>query len=97
MNDEDKDWFQQVINSVIAEEISEELANQILTLPHFVDFMRDAKEELFDDDDDDKGPAGDDEEVMAPKVYEMVCDFFNDYDVVYLIWIFLLSVEIRYM
>ncbi|KAH9487618.1 Dynein heavy chain 8, axonemal, partial [Bulinus truncatus] len=79
VNDEDKMWLQRIIMNVITEEIGAETAQLLLSSPHFVDFMREAKEEVAVDDEGGGAPGqtGDEEVIEVPKIYEMV----EDYDV----------------
>lgn len=69
MNEEDKAWFQKTINVVISDEISPEVAGMMVPVPHFVDFMRDPKEEVGEEEGG--GAAGAEEEIVIPKIYEM--------------------------
>ncbi|BFZ18283.1 hypothetical protein BsWGS_21321 [Bradybaena similaris] len=76
VNEEDKLWFQKALLAVISDEISPDVAGLMVPVPHFVDFMRDAKEEAVDEEGGGGGGgAAPDEEVEVPKVYEMVEDY----------------------
>ena len=67
MNETDKKWFQRAVYNIISEHFSEDLANSMMTVPHFVDFMRDAPEP------DGMAEEGtEEEELVAPKIYELV-------------------------
>ena len=71
VNDEDKNWFQRSINQLVEEELSADMAKMLLPSPHFVDFMREAPEEVFDEEGGG-GLAGMEEEIQIPKIYEQV-------------------------
>ncbi|KAH9492184.1 Dynein heavy chain 8, axonemal [Bulinus truncatus] len=74
VNEEDKSWFQKTITSVIIEMMGAEVADKMLSFPHFVDFMRDVSEELIFEETGSQHTA---QSASIPKVYEMV----EDYDV----------------
>ncbi|KAK0068726.1 dynein heavy chain 8 axonemal [Biomphalaria pfeifferi] len=77
VNEEDKMWLQKTIQSVITEELGADIAQLLLPLPHFVDFMREAKEEAPADEEGGGGQANEEEAVEVPKIYEIV----EDYDI----------------
>ena len=70
VNASDKAWFQKTLTDVINDTVSEDVASMMLPVPHFVDYMRDAPEEEIPDDED--GPADEEQEILAPKIYELV-------------------------
>ena len=67
VNETDKKWFQRTLHHFIADQISEEMSHDMLPVPHFVDFMRDAPEP-----DGMAEEGAEEEELVAPKIYEMV-------------------------
>ncbi|XP_055861319.1 dynein axonemal heavy chain 8-like isoform X4 [Biomphalaria glabrata] len=77
VNEEDKMWLQKTIQIVITEELGADIAQLLLPLPHFVDFMREAKEEAPADEEGGAGQANEEEAVEVPKIYEIV----EDYDI----------------
>ncbi|KAK6967898.1 dynein heavy chain 8 axonemal, partial [Biomphalaria glabrata] len=72
VNEEDKMWLQKTIQIVITEELGADIAQLLLPLPHFVDFMREAKEEAPADEEGGAGQANEEEAVEVPKIYEIV-------------------------
>ncbi|KAG5322537.1 DYH5 protein, partial [Pseudoatta argentina] len=62
----DKDWFDKGLISVVADILGEKYVNMLNQDPTFVDFMRDAPEPT--------GEEGEDADVELPKVYEPVYD-----------------------
>ena len=77
-NSEDKEWFDNHTVKMITEELGDECAAKMAKEPYFVDFMRDPPEPTGDEPED--------EEIEAPKIYELVsnnkhntvciCNFF---------------------
>jgi len=63
-NPEDKEWFDKQTVKAIADELGEDYAAKMAEEPYFVDFMRDPPEPTGDEPED--------EEIEAPKIYELV-------------------------
>ena len=63
-NPEDSEWFDKQTVKAITEELGDDCASKMAEEPYFVDFMRDPPEATGDEPED--------EEIEAPKIYEMV-------------------------
>jgi len=63
-NAEDKVWFENALKNICRTQIGEDYFSHLPEEPFFVDFLREAPEPT--------GDEGDDANLEAPKIYEMV-------------------------